>query len=169
VSTPLASLRFFPFAAALTFAGAALAAPPAEGPQPNSAAAAAEMMIEAGRLGVMLDQADAAMKLHAGDPSEEPVETPGQQQIYVVHELRAAVLRYNMMQFDACRGGTVAGEVCAQPYLPDWLKEPPDAVPPGATIAARVQDAVNHIMPFWKAMCAKAVAQTHDETFCAIE
>jgi hypothetical protein len=24
-------------------------------------------------------------------------------------------------------------------------------------------------MPFWQAMCARAVAQTRDETFCAIE
>jgi hypothetical protein len=127
------------------------------------------MMIEAGRLGVMLDQADAATKLRAGEPSEEPVETPGQQQIYVVHELRAAVLRYNMMQFDACREGMLSGEICAQPYLPEWLREPPDAVPPPATIAARVHDAVAHISPFWKALCARAVAQTHDETFCAIE
>jgi hypothetical protein len=127
------------------------------------------MMIEAGRLGVILDQADAAMKLRVGEPPEEPVETPGQQQIYVVHELRAAVLRYNMMQFDACRSGTLAGELCTEPYLPDWLKEAPDTVPPPAAIAVRVRDAVSHITPFWKALCAKAVAQTHDETFCAIE
>ena len=153
-------------------AGASYAAPtaaPSSPPPPSSTAVAAEMMIEAGRLGVILDQSDAAMKLRASEPPEEPVETPGQQQVYVVHELRAAVLRYNMMQFDACRGGTLAGELCAEPYLPDWLKEPLDTVPPPATIAARVRDAVAHVIPFWKALCAKAVAQTHDETFCAIE
>ena len=142
---------------------------PPETPQQNSAAAAAEMMIEAGRLGVMLDLAETATQVRAGEPPEEPVQTPLQQQTYVVHELRAAVLRYNMMQFAACRSGMVAGDVCAQPYMPDWLKESRDTLPPAAVLAARVQDAVAHIMPFWNAMCAKAVAQTHDETFCSIE
>jgi hypothetical protein len=134
----------------------------------QTVAGAAEMMISAGRLGVMLDHAEAAMKLR-GSLSEEPVETPGQQQLYVVHELRAAIFRYNTMLFDACRGRTLAGDLCNQTYLPDWLKEGPDAVPPSPVLAARVQEAVNHIMPFWTAMCSKAVAQTGDETFCAIE
>jgi hypothetical protein len=127
------------------------------------------MMISAGRLGVMLDHADAAMKLPPGIQSEEPVETPAQQQLYVVHELRAAVLRYNTLLFDACRGRLLNGELCARPYVPDWLKEGPDTVPPAPVLAARVQDAVSYIMPFWTAMCARAVAQTRDDTFCAIE
>lgn len=161
----LSFLRTIPFAAAL-IAPVAFAA---EAPQ-NPVMAAAEMMIAAGRLGVMLDHVDMAMKVRAGgDPREEPVETPSQQQLYVVHELRAAVLRYNVMQFTVCRGGTLTGELCAKPYLPEWLNEGPDTVPPTPVLASRVDDAVNHIMPFWRAMCAKAVAQTHDETFCAIE
>jgi hypothetical protein len=165
VSNPPALTRIYLLTVSL-FAGACLAA---EAPQQNSVAAAAEMMISAGRLGVMLDHVDYAMKLPPGIQSEEPVETPAQQQLYVVHVLRAAVLRYNTLLFDACRARLVSGELCARPYVPDWLKEGPDTVPPSPVLAARVQDAVGYIMPFWKAMCARAVAQTRDETFCAIE
>jgi hypothetical protein len=161
------------FRLSLALITAALTLPPpslfaAETP-PATVAEAAEMMISAGRLGVMLDHADASMRLHAGRLSEDPVETPSQQQMYAVHELRAAVLRYNTMLFDACRGKVLTGELCAQAYLPEWLKEPPDTVPPTAVLASRVQEAVNRIMPFWQAMCSRAVAQTRDETFCAIE
>lgn len=127
------------------------------------------MMIDAGRLGVILDQTEASMKLNGFAPTEEPVETTAQQQLYAVHELRAAVLRYNVMQFDACRAHVISGELCAAPYVPDWLKEPADTIPPVTVMAARVQDAVAHISPLWKAMCVKAVAQTHDDAFCAIE
>ena len=167
MSEPSSVLR--PLILAVLFcagASAVFAASPT--PSQHRAAIAAEMMIEAGRLSVMLDQAEAAMKLRA-QPTEEPVETPAQQQIYAVHELRAAVLRYNVMQFDACRSGLISGDLCAQPYLPDWLKEPPDVIPPPFVVVARVQDAMTHILPFWSAMCAKAVAQTHDDTFCAME
>ena len=167
------ALRFLPFAAVLIFAGECLAAPGGTSEPPretNPTAIAAQMMIEAGRLGVMLDQADAAIMMHNGGQSpEEPVGTPAQQQIYAVHELRAAVLRFNVMQFDACRSGVVSGELCATPYVPDWLKEPQDTVPAPAVVLARVHDTLVHIMPFWKAMCAKAIAQTHDETFCSME
>lgn len=162
----LSFLSIVPIAAALVAASASAA----EAPPANPVMAAAEMMIAAGRLGVMLDHVDMAMKLRAGgDPREEPVETPAQQQLYVVHELRAAVLRYNVMQFNVCRGGTLTGELCARPYLPEWLNEGPDVVPATPVLATRVDDAVKHIMPFWQAMCAKAVAQTGDQTFCAIE
>jgi hypothetical protein len=165
VSAPPATSRLIALVV-LACAGGAFAA---ETPPPNPVAVAAEMMISAGRLGVMLDHAEAGMKLPPGIQAEEPVETMAQQQLYVVHELRAAVLRYNTLLFDACRGGIVSAELCARPYFPDWLKEGPDTVPPAPVLAARVQDALGYIMPFWKAMCARAVAQTRDDTFCAIE
>jgi hypothetical protein len=170
VSTRLAPPPIAVCLAALAAAGVlAPVVRAAEAPQTITVAEAAEMMISTGRLGVMLDQAEAAMKLRTGTLSEEPVETPMQQQLYVVHELRAAVLRYNVMQFDVCRAHILAGDLCARPYLPDWLKEGADTVPPTPVLAKRVQDAVTNIMPFWQAMCARAVAQTRDETFCAIE
>jgi hypothetical protein len=169
VSNRPALLPILVLAAAICATGASGASGVETTPQQNAVAIAAEMMISAGRLGVMLDHAEAGMKLPPGIQAEEPLETTAQQQLYVVHELRAAVLRYNTLLFDACRGGLLSGELCARPYFPDWLKEGPDNVPPTPVLAGRVQDAVGYILPFWRAMCARAVAQTRDDTFCAIE
>jgi hypothetical protein len=130
---------------------------------------AAQLMIDGGRLGAMLDQAEAASELSSPTRPVDPVETPGQQAAYVTRGLRSAVLRYNALQLAVCRAGAAELSLCTQPYLPEWMNEPLTTQPASVILRSRVREVQDHIAPLWSALCGRAKLAAHDEHFCDLE
>ena len=130
---------------------------------------AADLMIEAGRYGVMLDQVERSLQMPKRYPPQPALDEDLGQRLYVSQELRAAVLRYNAAQFDVCRLRIVDAQLCAGPYLPGWLAEPADADVALNVLEARTRAAGERILPLWDALCTLAIESTGDESFCAIE
>jgi hypothetical protein len=123
-----------------------------------------ELQIDARRLGVMVDQSDAALHLLSSTwPLGQSV-TDENGDAFTV--LIAAVRRYDAMMAQACRAKLVGPELCAAPYDPPWLKGKPPA--PDAARAA-VDEASARITPFWSAVCARAKKASGDASLCAME
>lgn len=143
----------------------AAAAPAADTP----AGERARLIIESGRLVVMMDQGAAALKLlHAG-AAHGDLDAGVAERAYAFQELVAAVLHYNLLQQRACRAAIVARALCKGPYLPDWLKDLPGK-DHGESELRRMTGAVSHrLTPFWTALCDEGGAAAHDESFCALE
>ncbi len=154
--------RFLIFAVCL--APAALAAP-AEPPVPGDDAAS--LQIDAGRLDVMVDQSEEALKLIAPDAQSLESASDAELRAYAFQEIVAAVLRYNFVSDKACRAGAVDPGLCKGPYLPVWLKG--DATYSNAQLRAMIDEATDRLMPFWKALCGKGRRLAHDESFCRLE
>jgi len=154
---------FAAFALTAVFAGPVLAAPPAGAPADDGAL----LVIEAGRLAVMMDQSRGALTLLGTDGAHGDLAAAAAQRAYAFQELVAAVLHYNLLL--ACRGHVARPALCTGPYLPAWLKDPPGKDHSGAALKAMVEEASAHLMPFWDEMCAKGRVAAKDESFCALE
>ncbi len=129
-------------------------------------------VIDAGRLGVMMSQsAEALARLsnsaHADDTPDPALSAETQAQNLAFQQLVTAVLRYNAVSDDACRMGVVPKALCPGPFLPPWLGA--GAPHSDAALRAMIDEAGGRLMPFWNAMCEKAVRSGADENFCAIE
>ena len=131
---------------------------------------AAGLVIDAGRLGVMMDQAEAAAEAAHENDLDEELETPEGQTAYAARALRDSILRFNGLQLQVCRGNNeVPAGLCGAPYLPGWLNEPVTQRPAPAVLTQRLEDAMQHISPLWSALCDKAKAAGQDEHFCDLE
>lgn len=127
------------------------------------------LSIEAGRLGVMMGQSADALKLLQPALRNDDLGETDAERSRAFQDLVGAVLRYNLLSFQACTRGVLSGELCRGPYLPVWLGEHTDAVRSDAALAAMIAEATDRLMPFWDAMCARAVKSGADKDFCAIE
>lgn len=166
--------------AAFAVIGLALVAParaadaPAPKPAPARPAPASVdddpvLVIDAGRLGVMMDQSTLALKLLAPGPAHGDLSTGAAQRAYALQELVAAVLRYNFLLQRACRTSAVARAHCTGPFLPPWLNDAPGTDPGAADLRAMVDATSARLIPFWTDLCAKGRAAAHDDKLCAIE
>jgi hypothetical protein len=117
----------------------------------------------------MMDQSKAALDLLA--PGSNRAEPPpaAAQRIYAFQELVAAVLHYNLLLQRACRAHVAPAGRCNGPYLPAWLNDPPGADHSEVELRAMVEDASQHLVPFWSDVCGKGRAAAHDDQFCDLE
>ncbi|MGD0143237.1 MAG: hypothetical protein ABSC92_08770 [Rhizomicrobium sp.] len=128
----------------------------------------ASLAVDAGRLMVMVDQSEDALKMLA--PTVKAEDTgPEPQGDHAFSELVSSVLRYNIIAHEACRARVVDPELCGESYRPVWLTEAPDAARSDAVLRAMIDDATAHLEPFWSDICAKAKHATKDEAFCQLE
>jgi hypothetical protein len=158
---------FAVFALTAAFMGPVLAAPAA--PASSPADDRARLVIEAGRLAVMMDQSRGALTLLGTDGAHGDLEDSVAQRAYAFQELVAAVLHYNLLLARACRGHVARPALCTGPYLPAWLTDPPGKDHSEAALKAMVEEVSAHLMPFWDEMCAKGRAAAKDEHFCDLE
>ncbi|MBI1330372.1 MAG: hypothetical protein GC166_10785 [Alphaproteobacteria bacterium] len=127
------------------------------------------LSIEAGRLGVMMGQSADALKRLAPALKNDDLGEADALRSHTFQDLVGAVLRYNLVSFQACRRGVLNGDLCQGPFLPKWLSEPTGTMHTDADIAAMVDETTGRLMPFWDAMCARAIKSGADKDFCAIE
>jgi hypothetical protein len=127
------------------------------------------LSIEAGRLGVMMDQSTEALKLLAPNAKDTDLGPPEAQRAYAFEELVTAVLRYNVVAHEACRRSLVSATLCVGPFLPAWLKDGAAVDHSDASLREMVDETTGRLMPFWSAMCEKGRKASGDDFFCAIE
>lgn len=116
------------------------------------------MTIDAGRLGVMMDQSQRILGLPDADDQDGTTETFAM--------LKSAVRAYQRLLPVACERhiGKVA---CDQPsYAPPWLQQ--DAVPPPDVLRARIDEATDPVSGLWSALCG-TLPKEHDPSLCQIE
>lgn len=130
---------------------------------------AASLVIEAGRLVVMVDQSEEALALLAPALRVEDGDAAPRQDAYAFYELVAAVSRYNVVVDRACSAGLVAAKLCDGPYQPVWLKDASNVEHGNQALRAMIDDASAHIEPFWTDICARGKRAAKDEAFCRIE
>lgn len=137
----------------------------ADAPQPD----ADELAIDAGRLVVMVDESEEALKLLA--PSLKIEDSgPGPVQMgSVFPRLVFAVGRYSVVVAGACRATRVDPRFCMGAFAPGWLKDPPDTDHDDAALRSMIEDATSHVEPFWSDICARAKRASGDEGFCQLE
>lgn len=127
------------------------------------------LSIEAGRLGVMMDQSTDALKLLAPNAKDVDLGPPEAQRAYAFEQLVTAVLRYNLVSHEACRRSLVSDKLCLGPFLPGWLKDSAATDHPIADLRVMIDETTGRLMPFWSALCDKGRKVADDETFCAME
>jgi len=129
---------------------------PAQAEEPD----AFTMTIDAGRLGVMMDQSQRMLSL-PDDPTAEngSTETP------VV--LRNAVKQYQRLLHVACARHAVANEICDKAYYnPAWLSD--TKAPALSVLRTRIDEATEYVSPLWGALCDR-LPKEHDESLCQME
>jgi len=129
-----------------------------------------ETEIIVGRVEVMQDQAQRGLDLLAGRPV--PAESPHEpaEGVDAYRRLNNAVERYNALRNAGCGAKLLGDEHCgASPYMPLWYagRARPDTSPAGLAVMA--EEMQNQMIPLWGDVCAKAIAKSGDEQFCAIE
>jgi hypothetical protein len=162
-----AVLAFLVFASSSLVLAASAGTEPLESEAP--AADGASLMIDAGRLGVMVDQSEESLKALTPTVKEQDLGPASAQRAYAFHELVAAVLRYNLVAGDACGAGVVPAKLCPGPYLPGWLKDGPRVDHSEADLRAMIDDATAHLEPFWSDICSKGKRAAGREVFCKLE
>lgn len=116
--------------------------------------------IDAHRLGVMVDESNAA--LHAIAP-EFPAAQPADDGDDTYSALVSATQRFATMQAQACRAKLMGPAFCGAPYDPAWLTHKP------ADLRAAIDEASARIAAFWSDACARAKKATGNADFCAME
>ena len=117
------------------------------------------MVIDAGRLGVMMDQSRQIL----GIPETSPTDSTA---TFAV--LKSAVMSYQQLKPIACARGRVAQVQCADTWQPVWTGEADDAVMPDTVLRARIDEAGEHIMGLWSALC-DTLPKDHDPALCQLE
>lgn len=129
----------------------------------------AALIIDSGRLVVMMDQSKAALDVVAPGAAHGDLVRARAQRAYAFQELVAAVLHYNLLAAKACRAGAAPARFCTGPYLPDWLTDPPGTDHSEADLRAMVEAAGHRLVPFWSEVCGRGRAASKDRHFCDLE
>ncbi len=139
----------------LVAAAVALMATPAWGDEQDNFI----MVIDAGRLGVMMNQSQEIL----GQPSDPARD--GSTETWAV--LRRAVFDYQRLLPVACARHAVAKEVCEPAfYAPRWLGDA--AAPTPEVLRGRIDEAQAHVGALWGGLCAR-LPKKHDESWCQLE
>jgi hypothetical protein len=117
------------------------------------------MVIDAGRLGVMMDQSQRILGL-PDDPEQD-----GSTETAVV--LRNAVKQYQRLLPVACARHVALNGLCGQSfYAPSWLNDL--STPAPEVLRARIDEATDRVAPLWNALCG-TLPKDHDESLCQLE
>jgi hypothetical protein len=117
------------------------------------------MVIDAGRLGVMMDQSQRILGL-PDDPEQD-----GSTETAVV--LRNAVKQYQRLLPVACARHVALNGLCEQSfYAPSWLNDL--STPAPEVLRARIDEATDRVAPLWNALCG-TLPKDHDESLCQLE
>jgi|ERR1700733_7475961 len=127
------------------------------------------LVIDAGRLVVMMDQSDEALALLAPRERVEDTAAEAGQSDYAFFELVTAVSRYDLIRDSACRAAVVDPKLCGVPYRPAWMKDASEVRHGNAQLRAMIDDAVAQLEPFWSDICTRGKRLAKDERFCQIE
>jgi hypothetical protein len=128
--------------------------------QPGRAddADSAVMTIDAGRLGVMMDQSQRILGLSDVDDQDGNTET------FAI--LKNAVRAYQRLLPVACER-RVGKAPCGQPpYAPQWLQQ--DTAPPPDVLRARIDEATGPVSTLWSALC-ETLPKERDPSLCQLE
>ena len=127
-----------------------------------------DLVIQSGRLGVMMDQSGRILP-NIPKPGQGPsLDTPSGTHAYVFATLVSAVLTYNALADRACADGVLGGDLCRGPYLPAWLGRKASDVS-DTQLNAMVDEASARLVPFWSALCAKSPEQGGAGAVCPME
>jgi hypothetical protein len=151
-----------------TLVSLALLVAPATAADPAGDSNCAELIIDSGRLSVMMDEVHGLLpKIKAPGAASQP-DTPLGNRAVVYESLVSSVLLYNVLAHDACRTGALAGkDLCSGPYLPAWLGKPRDYTE--VQLRTMIRDTESRLQPFWSAICAKAPKPAGDDDVCPME
>jgi len=117
------------------------------------------MVIDAGRLGVMMDQSERILDVAPGPPGASTD---------TFAALKSTVHSYRRLIGIACVRHAVGRDLCeAALYSPAWLAQP-DAEPSPAVLRARIDEAQDHVAPLWGALCG-TLPRDHDPSLCQLE
>ncbi len=139
-------------------------------PTTSAVAPTMETEIMVGRVEVMQDQTQRGLDLLAGRPLPAESTHEPSDGVDTYRRLYNAVERYNALRSAACGAKLLGDDHCAAPpYMPLWFagRARPDTSPTGLAVMA--EEMQNQMIPLWGGVCAKAVAKSGDEQFCAIE
>ncbi|MEI9886530.1 MAG: hypothetical protein WDN08_08505 [Rhizomicrobium sp.] len=125
------------------------------------------VVIDSGRLGVMMEQSRALIPQIEAPPVPTQPETAEQRRAWIYDNLVSAVLEYNALSQRACRNGIVDREFCKGPFQPAWLTRPRDYS--YARLRAMTDEASGRLMPFWAALCDKAPKPSDGGYVCPME
>ncbi len=116
------------------------------------------MVIDAGRMGVMMDQSQRILGL--------PDDPPGDGNTETFNVLKNAVRQYQRLLPVAC-ARHLAKEVCETAYYaPGWLGDAGNPAP--AVLRKRIDEAMEHMPALWGALC-DTLPKEHDESLCQLE
>jgi hypothetical protein len=139
-------------------------APAAESQAPDPA----DLHIEIGRYGVMLNQVHDLTFERPGAAEADPV-----QPRELGRALREAVWEYNLERSRLCGKGLFTDVACGPAYEPVWISEPSNVEPTLVEVQSRSQALGEEVMRFWSAVCDDARSRVQDQqermTVCAIE
>lgn len=138
--------------------------PPAQASAPNPA----DLNIEIGRYGVMLDQVNTLTRDRPGSAENDPT-----QPRELGRALREAVWQYNGERSRLCAKGLFTEIACGPAYEPVWISEPSDVEPTLQEIQSRSDALGEEVMRFWNTVCEDAASRVEDRQeraqVCAIE
>lgn len=117
-----------------------------------------QMVIDAGRLGVMMDQAQRILGL--------PDDASGDGSIDTFTVLKNAVRAYDRLQPVACVRHLADASICASLYAPAWLRE--TGAPAPDALRARIDEASDPVSGLWSALCG-TLPKEHDPSLCQME
>lgn len=127
-------------------------------PQPGEAANPADLNIEIGRYGVMLDHVTAQTNERPG-AAEENVEDPR----VLARRLRETVWEYNLERSRLCAKGLYAEVTCGPALVPVWISEPDTATPSVEDLQIRSAGVGAEVMRLWDAVCEDSRSRVEDE------
>lgn len=155
----------------LTAALLALAVPAAVPALSAPADDTLDIQIGAGRLAVMMTQAEGAyvteVTQHHLTPPDIDNDDPRSARAAIYDSLLFAVHEYNLISHQACRVHAVGSELCLGPYLPPWLGQPRDYS--NAQLRSMTDEATGRLMPFWSALCARVQGGSFEQPVCPME
>jgi len=158
-------LRVLILAVALAACGQNAAKGPAAPERPSTPA---DLQIQIGRYGVMLDQVHNLTADRPGANEQAPTELP-----VMARALRETVWKYNVERSQLCARGLFAEVACGPSYQPVWISEAADAAPTFEELQTRSAAVGEEVQRFWTAVCADARTRETNEQdrpyVCAIE
>lgn len=158
-------LRVLLFAMLLAACGQNAAKGGHAGERPHSPA---DLQIEIGRYGVMLDQVHSLTAERSGAQETAPTELTA-----MARSLRETVWQYNLERSQLCGKGLFTDVACGPSFQPVWISEPADAAPSFDELNTRSAAVGEEVHRFWNAVCEDArIRETNEQDrqyVCALE
>jgi hypothetical protein len=139
------------------------------GQSPKESDSAFAMSLDVGRLDTMVSKAEEAADVLLPGDMPGATANPREQDNATFQNLKMVVLRYNLLVAAACGMDPSNAGFCREPYLPDWLRDPPTAKHSRGQLQGMIKEATSKITPFWISACVRGKIITGDDHFCDLE